>query len=183
MGVCAGLAPHGDLGRKRFVSVVLSAGRWRIDLRADRGCIGRERGRDHDRSHDLHRRPGQADRSRARRLPGGRLRRRSCGCGAASRPCCGPTPSRTISSIRRADRPVAPARRPPPCVGRRAGRGHRRRPLQAARSDRRGGDGHGLDGRAARAGQAAGRPQADQAGHGLQGPSWPGSRPSGRRWR
>ncbi len=31
VGVCAGLAPHGDLGRKRSVSVVLSAGRWRID--------------------------------------------------------------------------------------------------------------------------------------------------------
>ncbi len=67
------------------------------------------------------------------------------------------------------DRPRRDRRVDPLPAGRRAGRGHRRRPLQAPRADRRGRHGHGLDGRAARPGQAAGRPEADQARDGLQG--------------
>ena len=39
VGVGAGVTPHGDAGRKKSVSVVLSAGRWRIDSWDDRRCV------------------------------------------------------------------------------------------------------------------------------------------------
>ena len=57
-----------------------------------------------------------------------------------------------------------PAGRPPRRI--RRGPGHRR-PVHAARSPRRGGDGHRLPGRSDRTGQAAGGAQADQDRHGL----------------
>ena len=57
-----------------------------------------------------------------------------------------------------------PAGRPPRRI--RRGPGHRR-PVHAARSPRRGGDGHRLPGRADRTGQAAGGAEADQDRHGL----------------
>ena len=58
--------------------------------------------------------------------------------------------------------------------GQRARRGHgHRRPVQAARGDRRGRHGRGLAGRADRAGQAAGGAQAHQAGHGLEAGAGP----------
>ena len=63
-----------------------------------------------------------------------------------------------------------PAGRPPRRI--RRGPGHRR-PVHAARSPRRGGDGHRLPGRADRAGQAAGGAQADQDRHGLAGRAGP----------
>ena len=94
------------------------------------------------------------------------LRRRREPAGRRSRRCSRPT-TEAGSFLGVAAGPRTADRRP--ADRRRDGPGTRHRPVQAAGADRRGRHGHGLDGRADRAGQAPGRRQAHQAGHGLAG--------------